>query len=229
MGLPTLRLKKCGTCPSRSSPPALWMLTEYHCRKCWVSSDWLLVRYCLSRPRSKKTLTGLPSNQSSTLCNIYFLIPENWGAQCCSWDLPRNRGPKSNGFNRNWTQFSLSYAQPWWRSAGLPRWSRCCRSKLLLLSSLLPVRTRRHRTSTLFRFCCLKNNWLRAGWVLLECSRWGSWQGLHLRLKFCLSEFLWGWAAWVWNSRNLSSAISALCFWDWFGNRNWGCLRSIEE
>ena len=194
VGLSNLQLQKCATCSSRSAPSALWMQTEYGFGKCWVSPDWLSVRCCWSRPQSKKTLTGLSSNLSSSLC-LYFLIPENWGTWCCSWGRLRSRGLKSSGCNRSGTQFSLRCAQLWRRSAGLLRWSRCSKNKPLLWSSLLPPKTSRRRTSTLFRWSCLLYNWLRAVWVLQECSRRGIWRGLSLHLKCRQPEFRWGQAA----------------------------------
>ena len=229
VALDSLGPQKCATCPSRSVPPALWLQTEFGSKQCWASQGWLSVRCCRSRPRSTKTLTGLPSSPSSSLCEVYFLIAGNWGIWCCSWGRPRSRGPKSSGCSRSRTQFSLRCAQPWRQSAGLPSWSRCRKSKLLSSCSLLPSRTRRRRTSTLFRWGCLENNWLQAVWVSPECSLRGSWRGLRLRLKCSLFEFRWGRAVWVWKSRSLWSAISVLRRWDWFGGRSWGCLRSRES
>ena len=227
--LDSLRPQKCATCPSRSAPPALWLQTEFGCRQCWASQGWLSVRCCRSRPRSTKTLMAPPSSPSSSLCNLYLLKLGNWGTWCCSWGRPRSRGPKSSGRSRSGTQFSLRCAQSSPRSAGLPRWSRCRQNKLLSLSLLLPPRTRQRRTSTLFRCSCFYYNWLQAVWVSPECSRRGSWRGLRLRLKCVQPEFRWGRAIWVWKSRSLSSAISVLRRWDWFGGRSWGCLRSRES
>ena len=229
VGINTLRPQKCATCPLRSAPPALWVLKELGCRKYWVSPDWLSVRCCRSRLWSKKIWTGPPSSLSSYMYMYwYFLSSENWGIWCCSWDLLRSRGPKCNERNINWTQFPVRCAQPWRRSAGLPRRSRCRKSKLLSSSSLLPPRTRRHKTSTLFKWGCLHDNWLQVILVLRECNNWRSWRYLRLHLKCSQPEFRWGLAAWVWKSHSLSSAISALLFWD-CGGRHWGCLRSIEE
>ena len=213
-----LRPQKCATLPSRSALSALWMQTELGCHKYWASQDWLSVRCCRSRLRSNKILMSPSSSPSSSLCNSYFLSPGNWGTWCCNWGRPRSRGPKSSECHRSKTQFFLRCVQPWRRSAGLLRWSRCIWRKLLLSSFSLPPRTRRRRTSTLFLWCFLQNNWLKAVWVLRECSRWGSWQGL--RLKCSRPEFLWGRAAWVWKSHSLSSAISALRRWDWDRGRN---------
>ena len=124
VGVITLQPQKCATCPLSSSPPGFWMHTELGSKQCWASADWLSVRCCRSRPQSKKTLTSPFSSLSSSL-RLYLLSYQNWVTWCCSWDRPRSRDPKSNGFNRNRTQFSLRCAQPWWRSAGLPHWSRC--------------------------------------------------------------------------------------------------------
>ena len=161
------------------------MLAEFCYHKCLASQDWLSVRYCRSRRRSKKTLTHPSSSLTISLCFEHFLSSGNWVAWCCSWVLPRSQGPKSSGCNKNRTQFSLRCVQPWRRSAGLPRWNRCIWSKHVSLSFSLPSRTHRHRTSTLFRCSWLQNNWLRACWDDQECSCWGSWRGLLLNLKCC--------------------------------------------
>ena len=125
--------QKYVTCPSHSSPPALWMQTESGCWQCWASPNWLLVRSFRSRQPPSRSWMGLPSSPSSSLCS-HFLTTENWGTWFCSWGQPRSRGPKSSGCNISWTQSSLCCTQPWRRSAGLPRWSRCSGSKLHLWS-----------------------------------------------------------------------------------------------
>ena len=202
VGLESLWPQKCETCPSLSTPPELRILTEYGYRKCWVSPDWLSVHCYRSRPQSKKNLTGQLSSPSSSLCRD-LLTTGNWGTWCCSWGLPQNRAQKSSGCNSNEKQFSLCCAQPWRRFAGLLRGSRCRKSKLLLLSFSLPLRTRRCRTSTLFQCCCLQYNWLRAVWGGQEYSYRGSWRGLYLRLKCSRPVFRWYRAAWVWKPRSL--------------------------
>ena len=171
MDMNTPRQLKCVACPLSWTPPALWMHTESGCKQYWASLNWLLVHCCQSCLPSKRSLKDPLSILLSSLWNSYVLSSENWDTWCCSWDRPRSRGPKSSGCNRSWTKFSLRCAQPWRRSAGLLRWSRCIWGKLLLWSFSLPPRTLGCRTSILFLSNRLYNNWQQAGGGDQECSR----------------------------------------------------------
>ena len=178
--------QKCETFLLHSTPPAHWVQTESGCKQCWASPDWFLDRCCQLRPQSKRTLTDPRSSPSSYHREYNLLTTRNLEVWCCSWGQPRSQAQESSGCHRSSAQFPLRCAQPWRRPAGLLSWIRCIKSKLLLLSFFLPPRKLWRRTSTLFRWSCLHSNWHRAVWVSRECTRWGSWRGLHLRLKCSL-------------------------------------------